>query len=378
MIQQQADPQEQPLSTLLEGEYDYTRPTRGQVCYADVLSVGENQVIVDLGCKRDGIVPRSDLDLLDEAYRTSLQAGDHVPVCVLTGSDRNGELIVSLNRGLAMQDWLRAQECRESGEVCEAEVTEVNSGGVVVLFGRLRGFVPNSHLTSVRSRTRGERLHQEKCELVGQTLSLTVIEVDRQRKRLVLSQRAADWRRRQQLLDELTKGDIRTGVVSNLAKFGAFVDLGGLDGLIHLSELDWKYVRHPSEVLSVGDEVEVYVLSVDRKRERVGLSRKRVLPDPWITVTRRLDIDQVVEVTVEGVADFGVFVELGEGVTGLVHVSEIPGGSAAHPELTPGSSIRVRVLRIDQWKRRIALSLRDVTQATPSPVVEDRVPLRAS
>jgi small subunit ribosomal protein S1 len=378
MIQQHVDTQEQPFSSLLEGEYDYTRPTRGQVCYADVLSVGENQVIVDLGCKRDGIVPRSDLDLLDEAYRTGLQARDHVPVCVLIGSDRNEELIVSLNKGLAMQDWLRAQECRESGEVCEAEVTEVNSGGVVVLFGRLRGFVPNSHLTSVRSRTRGERLHQEKCELVGQTLSLAVIEVDRGRKGLILSQRAAHWRRRQQLLDELTEGDIRTGVVRNLAKFGAFVDLGGLDGLIHISELDWKYVRHPGEALSVGDEVEVYVLSVDRKRERVGLSRKRVLPDPWITVTRRLDIDQVVEGTVEGVADFGVFVELGEGVTGLVHVSEIPGGKAAHPELTPGSSIHVWVLRIDRWQRRIALSLRDVTQATPSPVVEDRMSLRAS
>jgi small subunit ribosomal protein S1 len=378
MVQQQAELQEQPFSALLESEYDYTRPTRGQVCYADVLSVGENQVIVDLGCKRDGVVPRSDLDLLDEAYRTGLQTGDHVPVCVLTGSDRNGELIVSLNKGLAMQDWLRAQECRESGEVCEVEVTQVNSGGVVVLFGGLRGFVPNSHLTSVRSGRGVEHLYQEKCELVEQTLSLTVIEVDRQRKRLVLSERAADWRRRQQMLEELKEGDIRTGVVRNLVNFGAFVDLGGVDGLIHISELDWKYVRHPSEVLSVGDEVEVYVLRVDRKRERVGLSRKRVLPDPWVTVTNRLDIDRVVEGTVEGVVDFGVFVELGEGVTGLVHVSEIPGGFAAHPGLTPGSSVSVRVLKVDQWKRRIALSLRDVTQATPSRVLEDSVPLRAS
>jgi small subunit ribosomal protein S1 len=377
VVQQHADTPEQPFSILLESEYDYTRPTRGQVCYADVLSVGENQVIVDLGCKRDGIVPRSDLDLLDETYRTGLQAGDHVPVCVLTGSDRHGELVVSLNKGLAMQDWLRAQEYQESGEVCEAEVTQVNSGGVVVLFGRLRGFVPNSHLTSVRSRRRGEHLYQEKCKLVGQTLSLTVIEVDRRRKRLVLSERAADWRRRRQVLDELTEGDIRTGVVRNLVRFGAFVDLGGLDGLIHISELDWRYVRHPSEVLSVGDEVEVYVLSVDRKRERVGLSRKRVLTDPWTTVTKGLDIDQVVEGTVEGVADFGVFVELGEGVTGLVHVSEITGGFAAHPGLTPGSSVSVRVLRIDQWKRRIALSLRDVMPATPSPVVEDSSPSRA-
>jgi small subunit ribosomal protein S1 len=137
-------------------------------------------------------------------------------------------------------------------------------------------------------------------------------------------------------------------------------------------------VRHPGEVLSVGDEVEVYVLSVDRKRERVGLSRKRVLPDPWVTVTKNLDIDQVVQAAVEGVVDFGVFVELGEGVTGLIHVSEIPGGLATHPELTPGSSISVRVLKIDRWQRRIALSLRDVAQATPSPVVEDSPSSRAS
>ena len=212
MDKQCTDLQQQRFSTLLESEYDYTRPRRGQVRHAVILSVSENDVIVDLGTKRDGIVPRRDLELLDETYRASLQTGGRVPVCVLTTSGRHGELVVSLNQGLAQQDWLRAQECLESGEVCETEVVEVNRGGVIVPFGRLRGFVPNSHLKSVRRGLREERLHQAKSELVGQNLSLAVIEVDRRHRRLVLSERVAGRRRRQQLLKELMEeGVVREG-----------------------------------------------------------------------------------------------------------------------------------------------------------------------
>ncbi|MDY6878113.1 MAG: S1 RNA-binding domain-containing protein [Chloroflexota bacterium] len=300
MGQQCTDLQQQRFSTLIESDYDYACPRRGQVRHAVVLSISENDVIVDLGTKRDGIVPRRDLELLDETYRTGLHAGDRVPVCVLTTSGRHGELIVSLKQGLVQQDWLRAQEYLESGEVCEAKVTEVNRGGVIVPFGRLRGFVPNSHLTSLPSGLGRDRLRQAKSELVGQTLSLAVIEVDQQRRRLVLSERIAGRRRRQQLLEELTEGEVRTGVVCNMVKFGAFVDLGGVDGLLYISELAWRHVMHPGEVLSVGDEVEVYVLSVDREREHIGLSRKRLLSDPWPLVANRLRVGQVVEGTVTG------------------------------------------------------------------------------
>jgi small subunit ribosomal protein S1 len=212
---------------------------------------------------------------------------------------------------------------------------------------------------------------------MGQPLSLVVAEVDQRRRRLVLSQRAADWRKRLQLLEELTKGEIRTGIVRKLVSFGAFVDLGGIDGLIHVSELDWKYVTHPREVLSVGDEVEVYVLNVDREHERVGLSRKRVLPDPWISATEELQTGQAVDGVVSGKADFGIFVDLGEGVEGLVHVSEMPDREAVYAELEPGDPTRVRVLEIDRWRRRIALSLQGVEHLVPSSVVEDRAPLLA-
>jgi small subunit ribosomal protein S1 len=161
------------------------------------------------------------------------------------------------------------------------------------------------------------------------------------------------------LLEELAEGEVRTGIVRNLVNFGAFVDLGGMDGLIHISELDWKHVNHPSEVLSVGDEIEVYILSVDRERERVTLSRKRLLPDPWHGVTATLDEGEVVEGTVTDVVSFGAFVEIGKGVEGLVHASEMPDGQATRSDLEPGSPVTVRVLEIDEEERQIALRLQD-------------------
>jgi small subunit ribosomal protein S1 len=356
--------QQRQLAALLESDYDYTRPRRGEVHEAVILSIRENEMIVDLGTKRDGIVPHKDLESLDDTYRASLQVGDRVPVVILKESALNGVLLVSLKKGM---DWLRAQELLESGEVVEAQVTGFNRGGILVSFGHLRGFVPNSHLTSVPPGLRGKRLRQAKSELVGQTLSLVVIEADQQRQRLVLSERAVGQRRRQQLLEELTEGEVRTGIVTNLVDFGAFVDLGGVDGLIHISELDWKHVNHPSELLSVGDEVEVYILDVDQERERIGLSRKRLLPDPWQRVTATLDEGEVVEGTVTDVVRFGAFVEIGKGVEGLVHISEMPGGQATRSDLEPGSPVTVRVLEIDEGERQIALRLQNADALHPCP-----------
>ncbi len=367
----QIDPKQPQFLALLEGEYDCKRPKRGELYQAIILSVGENEVIVDLGCKRDGIVPRTDLEMLDDAYRADLQTGDRVPVCILTTSGRQDDLVVSMKQGLALKDWLRAQEYLESGEVCEATVTDVNRGGVLVSFGRLRGFVPNSQLLSVSRGVHGDRLHQIKSDLVDQILSLSVIEVEQRRRRLVFSERVADRHKRRQSLDELIEGETRTGVVCNLTKFGAFVDLGGVDGLIHVSELAWEHIKHPSQVLSTGDEVEVYILSVDRERERVGLSRKRLLPDPWNLVSERLHVDQVVQGTVTKIVEFGVFVDLGEGVEGLLHTSEIPGGKAACAALEPGALVAVRVLRINPWQRRIGLSQQGIERTVAASSVPE-------
>jgi len=362
VARQQVDVGQSKLAGLIESDYDYTRPRRGEVREATILAMGENDMVVDLGAKRDGIIPPRDLDLVDDdAYIDSLEIGDRIPVVILrTWGHRDG-VVVSLNKGLQRQDWLRAQELLDKEEVLEAEVMEFNRGGVIVPFGRLRGFVPNSHLSSLPPGLRGKRLRDAKAKLIGETLSLTVIEVNQQRRRLVLSERVANNRRRQQLLEELTEGDVRTGIVRNLVDFGAFVDLGGVDGLIHISELDWKYVEHPSEVLSVGEEIEVYVMDVDRERERIGLSRKRLLPDPWHHIVGDLRKGDVVRGTVTSMEEFGAFVDLGEGVEGLIHVSEMPHGESTFSDLEPGSSVIVSVLKVDQWERQIALRLQDIS-----------------
>jgi small subunit ribosomal protein S1 len=309
----QPDVQQEQLVAWVVSDYDYVRPKRREIREATVLAIQEDRVLVDLGAKRDGRVPGADLERLDDEIRDSLQVGAQVPVYVLDPADDRDEIIVSIHKGLAQQDWLRAQELVESDECCECTVKTANRGGVVVTFGRLRGFVPNSHLTSVPRGVRGERLRQAKSDLVGKALTLAVIEADQRSQCLVLSERKARRAQRQRFLDELTEGDVRTGTVRSLANFGAFVDLGGIDGLIHISELTWKRVRHPSEVLSVGDQVNVYVLRVERERERIGLSRKRLLPDPWLTLTDNLNLGDVILGKVTNVVDFGAFVELDDG-----------------------------------------------------------------
>jgi small subunit ribosomal protein S1 len=315
----------QRMSKLLKsGDYDRERIRRGKVLEATIISIGEHDMVVDLGAKRDGIILPQDLELVDdEEYIASLNVGDTIPVVVLKpGRNRDG-VLVSLNKGLQKQDWLRAEHLLEGEEVIEAEVVDVNRGGVLVQFGRLRGFVPNSHLTSLPQGLNRKQLRQAKSKLVGQKLSLVVIEMNQRRRRLILSERLAQRQKREQLLEELTEGDVRTGIVRNLVDFGAFVDLGGVDGLIHISELDWAHVECPSDVLNVGDEVEVYVLDVDREEERVALSRKRLLPDPWGRVTETLHEGDIIEGVVTSIAPFGVFVDIGQGVEGLVHNSEI-------------------------------------------------------
>jgi small subunit ribosomal protein S1 len=355
----------QRLREWLRNEWDYSRPRRWEVREATILDIGENDMVVDIGAKHNGIVLRKDLDLLDEPYRDGLSVGDRVPVMILrTWGNRDG-IVVSINKGLQNQDWLRASDLLESEEVVELEVVGINRGGILVQFGQLRGFVPNSHLVSMPRGLERARLKEAKSALMGQMLRLMVIDVNQRRRRLVLSERKANQVRRQQVLDELTEGDVRSGTVTSLVDFGAFVDIGSIDGLIHISELSWGHVDHPSEVLQVGDRVEVYVLSVDRERERIGLSRRRLLPDPWYAVTDALQVGNAVQGTVTNVVDFGAFVDLGQGVEGLVHISETPAGEATLGSLEPGSTIGVRVLEIDHDRRRISLSLRGVAQELP-------------
>lgn len=346
---------------------DSLRP--GDIKEAKILSITDSDLMVDVGAKRDGIVTQHDLRMVSADYVAGLRVGDTIPVAVLRRPHDDG-VHVSLNKGLENADWLRAASAQESGEIVEAVADEPNRGGLVVRFGRARGFVPNSHLGTLVGRRGSPAFDESKVALEGKTLELVVIEVDRRRRRLVLSRKPVERRQRQDLLAEIEPGQTRTGTVASLADFGAFVDLGGIDGLVHISELAWQRVNHPRQVVSMGDEIEVEVLRVDHERERISLSRKRLLPEPWDLVTAELEPGDVVTGTVANTAEFGAFVDLGHGIEGLLHESELPLSSmAAHNEIVAGVGLVVRVLSIDEMQHRISLGYVEL-EPVPEPVYE--------
>lgn len=346
----------------LEDVENYNLPQRGDIRPALILQIGTNEIIVDMGVKRDGVVPKEDLDRLSSEFLDSIHEGDEVPVYVLNPSDRDGNLLVSINLGLQGQDWVRANQLLESGELVEAEVTGFNRGGVLVRFGRLEGFVPASHVIELDPGLPEPDRSEAMEGLIGKSLSLKIIEVNQSRRRLILSQREAqrNWRaqQKQRLLEELSEGDIIQGRVTGIRDFGVFVDLGGADGLVHISELAWHRVPHPRDIVSVGDELEVYVLDLDHEKQRIALSLRRAQRDPWENVEETYAIGQLVKGTVSNVVDFGAFVVLSDGVEGLLHVSEMGDGTLVEPYsyVKRGDEMTVKVARIEADRRRIGFT----------------------
>jgi small subunit ribosomal protein S1 len=352
-----------PMWKFLSDEYDYKRPKRGDIRYAEVLRIDDDEIIVDIGGKTEGVVPKGDLERMGEEALSEIQVGDKVPVYVLRPESADGDVIVSLNMARTMEDWRRAEKLLEEGEVFEGTVAGHNKGGLLVYFGQIRGFVPASQLGGLSRRSGHEERLGMLSKMEGQQLLLKVIEVDRQRRRLILSERAAsrEWRdqRKDELLDQLQEGDIRSGKVRNLCEFGAFVDLGGADGLIHISELSWRRVKHARDVLTVGEEVEVYVLRVDRDRKRIGLSLKRLQPDPWHVAEEKYEVGQIVKGTVTNIVDFGAFARIEDGIEGLIHVTELSDGDFAPRDLVrEGEELYVKILSMDGDRQRMGLSLK--------------------
>jgi small subunit ribosomal protein S1 len=265
--------------------------------------------------------------------------------------------------------WQVAQKALESSNVCNAQVVGYNRGGLLVDWQTLRGFVPASHVVGLSPFMDDEARRAEFARRVGWTLCVKVIEVDHSHGRLVFSERAtsSEESRREALWGDLCEGAVRRGCITNVCAFGAFVDLGGLEGLIHISEISWGRVNHPGDVVKTGDPVEVYVISVDRTAKRVALSLKRLRPDPWATVAERYQVGQLVKGTVTNVVNFGAFVRLEEGLEGLIHVSELAEGQFLHPRnvVGEGDAVVARVISIDGSQRRLALSLRRATEERP-------------
>jgi small subunit ribosomal protein S1 len=268
----------------------------------------------------------------------------------------------SSNRSTSKNDWRSAQLALDQGEVFYLQISGANRGGLIVDWNGLQGFIPASHL---RDMPRSEDPHKRMADLtsrIGDSVTVRVIEVDDRQRRLVFSERAAasNAGSPESVLSALQPGDVCQGTVTNLTTFGAFVDLGGVEGLIHISELSWDRVRHPSDVLQPGQEVQVHVLGVSPGEKRIALSLKRLRPDPWLDVAQRYQVGTIVEGTVTNVVSFGAFVRVEEGLEGLIHISELAEGNFLHPRnvVHEGDQVRVRVLRVDSVNHRLGLSLR--------------------
>jgi small subunit ribosomal protein S1 len=340
--------------------YDATmRPfEEGEVVTGHVVRIDHDEVLVDIGYKSEGVIPANELSIrkaVDPHDEVTL--GEEVDALVLTKEDQDGRLIMSKKRARFEKAWRRIEAAAESGEPVEGTVIEVVKGGLIIDLG-VRGFLPAS-LVDIR---RVPNLD----EYMGTQIECKVIELNRSRNNVVLSRRAVleEERKevRQQILDRLTPGLVVEGQISNIVDFGAFVDLDGIDGLIHISELSWSHVNHPSEVLEIGDTVQVKVLDIDRDRQRISLGLKQTQEDPWQRIVNTYNIGDELAGTVTKVVTFGAFVEILDGVEGLVHISELAAHHVENPReiVQPGDELRVKILEIDSERRRLSLSAKRV------------------
>jgi len=349
----------------------------GDIVEGTVVKIDRDEVLLDIGYKSEGVIPAKELSIRHDVDPNEVvKVGDRIEALVLQKEDKEGRLILSKKRAQYERAWGRIEEVMRAGGTIKGPVIEVVKGGLILDIG-LRGFLPASLVDLRRVRD----LHP----FVGQELECKIIELDRNRNNVVLSRRAfleeSQSEGRKRFLESLRKGERRKGTVSSIVNFGAFVDLGGVDGLVHVSELSWKHVDHPSEVVQVGQEVEVEVLDVDLERERVSLSLKATQEDPWKEFERRYAAGEIIEGQVTKLVPFGAFVRVAPGIEGLVHISELSDQHVDSPEsvLSVGDTVRVKVIEVDVPRRRVSLSMRQVGAALPSPPkeIEEEAPAAA-
>ena len=357
----------QGMQELLDGKHGYRSPRRGEVLDGVVVRLDREGILVDIGSKSEGIIPSHELQNLT-GEDAQVKVGDEVLVYVVQAEDQEGRVVLSLDRAKSERGWRTLQRYYEYGEIFEAQVVGYNKGGLIVNVAGVRGFVPASQVVELRGEA-GEGVAESRlAQMIGRTLRLKVIEINRRRNRLILSERVAiqEWRaqQRDRLLKELQPGQIRRGRVSSLTDFGAFVDLGGADGLIHLSELSWERVKHPSDVLKVGDEVDVFVMSVDPESKKIALSLRRARPEPWSLIADKYRIGQLVTATITKLTSFGAFARVEPGVEGLIHISELDDRRIAHPKeaVREGNTLTLMVVRFEPERHRLGLSLRQAKE----------------
>jgi small subunit ribosomal protein S1 len=342
---------------------DYRTLKFGDVMDGTIMRVDRDEILVDIGSKSEGIVPAKEFSSLTSSEKQALSIGETVLIFVVQPENQEGHAVVSIDRARQEKSWRRLQEIYEENGVIDAEVVNYNKGGLLVNLDGVRGFVPASQVTEIRGGDEAGK-QAEMARMIGTHLPLKVIEINRHRNRLILSERQAMQEKRdemkEKLIEELREGEVRQGRVSSICDFGAFVDIGGADGLVHLSELSWSRVRHPSEVLKIGQEVDVYVLGINAQEKKIALSIKRTQAEPWSQVASEYEVGQLVRGTVTQLANFGAFARIVDGIEGLIHVSELTDARITHPKqvVHEGEELLLRIIRIDPERRRMGLSLR--------------------
>ena len=360
--------QEDNMASLLEQEglgIDF--PKSGETRKGVVASISQGQILVSVGAKSEGIISGREYDLIPPDELAKLKIGQEIPVYVLTPEDSHGNLVLSLMRALEEQSWRNAEELLTSKGSFKSTIRGYNKGGLIVPLSGLNGFVPASQISLTRrSALVGDTPEKRWGPMVGEEIDVCVIEVDRERRRLILSERAASTETREsvkeRILSELAEGDVRTGRVTSLAEFGAFVNINGADGLVHLSEISWDRIQHPTEILKVWQEVKVKIISVDREKKRIGLSIRQLEKDPWVDRIGQYEVGQLLEGTITRLTKFGAFARIVDDLEGLIHISEISERRIDHPKevLKEGDSVTLRVIKIEPENHRIGLSIRRV------------------
>ncbi|MBI3162169.1 MAG: S1 RNA-binding domain-containing protein [Chloroflexi bacterium] len=363
--------QNQTMESLLETEsLSVELPQVGEIRKGVIASIGTNQILISVGAKSEGIVSGRELEQLNAEERSALSVGQEVNVYVLNPEDSNGNVVLSFKRAQEELSWENVEKMIAEETVIDTKIIGFNKGGLIAAVGTLRGFVPSSQISSIRrSQASGDTPEQKWQKMVGQPISVRIIEVDRERRRLILSERSTNPETRSSMKDrvisELEEGKTYSGKVTSLADFGAFININGADGLVHLSELSWERLQHPREILEVGQEVKVKVINIDREKKRIGLSLRALQEDPWKHKVEKFSVGQLVEGAITRLTKFGAFARLEGDVEGLIHISELSENRVEHPKevLKEGDVKTLRVIRIDNEQHRIGLSLRKVDSA---------------
>jgi len=367
----------QDMGQLLDSMEPIKPLRRGEVVDGEVMGFSEDGgILVNIGHKSEGVVQQREMRSLSQEDLQNLQIGDQIITYVLRPESADNAAILSIDRALGETGWRELEQCLEDNETVEGSILGFNKGGAIVDVRKVQGFVPMSQLVSVprdifrdRSETEEDpeaeaRRMERQAEETGKTLQLKILEINRSRNRAIFSERQAvqEWRDAQKarLVQELQVGEVRKGVVTGISSFGAFVDLGGADGLVHISEMSWGPVGRPEDVVSIGDQLDVFVLRVDVENKKIALSLRRLEPEPWETIHERLHVDDIVDAQITKLTNFGAFARVEGNIEGLIHISELSDRVIGHPRevVQEGEDVKLKVLRIEPERRRLGLSLK--------------------